>query len=75
MELSDRVSIFARDVKTRDEVYRHMVEFLSDMVIQRAFNGKEVKDLAEAKLVIDIFFATLTKTVAVTPEKKIIENI
>lgn len=75
MELTDKVAFFARDVKTRDEVHSHMIEFLSDMVIQRAFNGKEVKDLAEAKLVIDTFFATIKKAVEVTPEKKIIENI
>jgi hypothetical protein len=75
MELTDKVSLFARDVKTRDEVHQHMIEFLSDMVIQRAFNGKDVKDLAESKLVIDTFFSTLKKAVEIIPEKKIIENI
>lgn len=75
MELSDKVFLFAKDVRTRDEVHNHIVEFLADTIIQRAFSGKEVKDLAEAKSIIDIYFASITKIVTHNPEKKQTENI
>lgn len=75
MQLPDKISLFARDVKTRDEVHMHIIEFLSDTVIQRAFSGKDVKDLAEAKTIIDTYFATITKAVTVVPEKKPNQNI
>lgn len=75
MQLPDRINLFARDVHTRTELQEHMTEYLKDMIIKRAFVGLDVNGLAEAKTIIDTYFASITKAVSAPVEKKIIENI
>jgi hypothetical protein len=43
----------------RDAVHDYLISFLEEKVIERAFAGKEVKDIAEAKTVIEKAFANL----------------
>lgn len=57
----ENVRIFANDVNMRKEVKEYIIEVLKKEIITKAFNGQDVKDLAEARNIIDISFDAMVK--------------
>jgi len=57
----ENVQIFANDVNMRKEVKEYLIQTLKGEIITRAFNGQDVKDLAEARNIIDIAFDAMVK--------------
>ena len=75
MDINTRLFIFARDVSMREEVKEYFDMYIKTQILQRAFAKQDVKDLAEAKEVIDSIFAQMKYEVeAATPKNFVNEN-
>ena len=67
---------FAINVKMKEEVKEYILSFLIEKVIQNAFNGKEVKDIVEAKKIIEeVFLHIETEYSSKIPKEVTNENI
>jgi len=55
----ENVQIFANDTHMRNDVKDYIIDVLKAQIITRAFNGEDVKDLAEAKKIIEISFSAM----------------
>jgi hypothetical protein len=56
MDINTRLFIFARDVATRAEVKEYFDQYIKGQILQRAFAKQDVKDIVEAKELIDGIF-------------------
>jgi len=75
MDINTKLFIFARDVATRTEVKEYFDMYIKTQILQRAFAKQDVKDLAEAKEVIDGIFAQMEYEVkAANPQEFVNEN-
>jgi hypothetical protein len=50
---------FYENTPVREAVHAYLIETLREEIIVRAFQGQDVKDVAEAKKIIDKSFAKL----------------
>lgn len=71
----ETVQLFANDVRTREDVKAYIIEILKLQVIDRAFSGQDVKDLAEAKKIIDISFDAMVKEFTRNPDKPVVNEM
>jgi hypothetical protein len=75
MDINTRLFIFARDVATREEVKEYFDQYIKGKILERAFAKQDIKDLAEAKELIDGIFAQMEYEVkSMTPDKFVNEN-
>ena len=75
MDINTRLFIFARDVATREEVKQYFDFYIREQIINRAFAKQDVKDLAEAKELIDGIFSKMDYEVkSVLPKEFVNEN-
>jgi len=56
---NNSLKAFYENARLKDAVYDYLVEYLRDMIIDRAFKKEDIKDLAEARIVIEKAFANL----------------
>ncbi len=75
MDINTRLFIFARDVATREEVKEYIDSYIKEQLLQRAFARQDIKDLVEAKEVIENVFSQMKYEVeAATPKNFVNEN-
>jgi hypothetical protein len=71
----DNIQTFAINRGLREDVQKYLNDYLKEKVIERAFMGYDVKDLAEAHRVIDEAFAKIIAEYIQTPETKVINEM
>jgi hypothetical protein len=71
----DNIQTFAINRGLREDVQKYLNDFLKEKVIERAFMGNDVKDLAEARRVIDEAFAQIVADYIRDPEMKVINEM
>jgi len=74
MDINTRLFRFARDVAMRDEVKEYFDMYIKGKILERAFAKQDVKDLAEAKEVIDGIFAQMKYEVEAATQKNFINE-
>jgi hypothetical protein len=66
----DTLRNFYENAPIREAVHAYLIDSLRDEILSRAFLGKDIKDIAEAKKVIDKAFANLNGKYAKKREVK-----
>lgn len=69
------VQDFAINRFQREAVHDYITEKLKVEVIDRAFSGSDIKDLAEAKKIIDAIFKNMETEFCSKPETKVINEM
>lgn len=71
----DNIQSFAINRGLREDVQKYLLDYLKEKVIERAFRGHDVKDIAEARRVIDEAFAQIVSDHIRDPETKVINEM
>lgn len=71
----DNIQSFAINRGLREDVQKYLNDFLKQKVIERAFMGHDVKDIAEARRVIDEAFAQIVSDYIKQPETEFINEM
>lgn len=71
----DNIQTFAINRGLREDVQKYLIDFLKQKVIDRAFMGQDVKDIAEARRVIDEAFNQIISDYIQTPETRVINEM
>lgn len=67
MELKGRLYILAQDTASMSDLHEYMIETLKKQIIENAFNDKDVKGYAQAKIIIDSMFNELKTQGTIVP--------
>lgn len=70
----DNLHLFTINKPMREDVQEFLHNYLKGKIIERAFQGQPVNDIAEAKRVIDESFNLLVKEFVAKPDEPIINE-